>query len=82
MVAHQTKGMAPVAEFSLMKPALSVRPTVRLKNTSQTSKKFALISRQTLLLTTLFDCTDLNDFYNTFLLLRIQANIFSMMGFS
>ncbi len=37
--------------------------STRLKNTSQTSKKFALISRQTLLLTTLFDCTDINDFY-------------------
>ena len=47
--------------YSFFLPILPI--STRLKNTSQTSKKFALISRQTLLLTTLFDCTDINDFY-------------------
>ena len=34
-----------------------------LRNTSQTSKKSGLVSRRTLPLTTLFDCTVLNGFY-------------------
>ena len=64
---HKTRKTRELIEESghelLFLPPFFLPISTQLKNTSQTSKKFALISRQKLLSTTLFDCTELNDFY-------------------